>query len=452
MDIISYALGKKGTQQAVTDYLDEHPINPPVDTSLTIAGVAADAKKTGDEIGDLKEGLNNLVGEPIAFTDGKYIPTQYRGARNVPTTMVDYNVCTCFSVACVKGDIFTITGTPISNNNNSGIRAYMWLSADNTSVYRHDAASVIFDHVEIVAPCTGTLVVNMTKSQPHEAYKGVANLNSHIIEILNDIKGLMNSPLETLPEYITNDLAYKPLGQLQNPYLCLSCDDGSAELETYTIPMLLEKDVPCTFGLWSSASILGERPMFNKSVVLQTQSGIDAVLSAVENGCEVAQHGPLEWTDMSEADLNVFFDREEEAFTNMGITVKGAICPSHCVNNKVRAIAGGRFGSVRSGYKGYLSKADQQANIAGDVFTPYGELTGARSNCYSYTSFNTINKTLNGLKTILDNAISNNMCMIVYWHDWDLTADQKTTLEAFIDYAKTTTVNFCTLSQIPTLV
>lgn len=63
MDIISYALSKKGMQQSVSDYLDEHltnPTDPPIDTSLSIAGAAADAKKTGDELSDLKEDLNEL--------------------------------------------------------------------------------------------------------------------------------------------------------------------------------------------------------------------------------------------------------------------------------------------------------------------------------------------------------------------------------------------------------
>lgn len=65
MDIISYALAKNGTSKAVTDYLDEHltnPTNPPIDTSLSISGAAADAKKTGDELSDLKEGLNSIEG------------------------------------------------------------------------------------------------------------------------------------------------------------------------------------------------------------------------------------------------------------------------------------------------------------------------------------------------------------------------------------------------------
>jgi len=64
MDVISYALAKSGTSKAVTDYLDEHltnPTNPPVDTSLSISGAAADSKETGSRIGTLMEGLNDLT-------------------------------------------------------------------------------------------------------------------------------------------------------------------------------------------------------------------------------------------------------------------------------------------------------------------------------------------------------------------------------------------------------
>ena len=64
MDIISYALSKKGMQQSVSDYLDEHltnPTNPPLDTSLTIANAAADSKATGDKLSELKEGLSDIL-------------------------------------------------------------------------------------------------------------------------------------------------------------------------------------------------------------------------------------------------------------------------------------------------------------------------------------------------------------------------------------------------------
>lgn len=312
---------------------------------------------------------------------------------------------------------------------------------------------------------SGTFTANTDYTGAYIAINSSNRVLSYYVEIIDESISHNNriddleeadellsfAPVDVLPEWFINTMAYHPLGQLQNPYLCLTCDDGAAELETYTIPMLISKGVPCTFGLWATSSQPGQTPAYNPSVVLQSESGRAAVLNAISNGCEVAQHGATEWTEWTGKELVDFFDREKTAFDALGIEVKGAICPSHNVNNKVRVVAGGRFGSVRSGYNGWLNNADRIAQIPGDVLTPYGFLTGARSNCYSYTSFNVIGFSLEQLKSMLDDAITNNMCMIVYWHDNDLTAAQKADLEGFIDYAKTTAVNFCTLSEIPTL-
>lgn len=95
MDIISYALGKKGTQQAVTDYLDEHltnHTNPPIDTSLTIAGAAADSKETGSRITDLKEGLMEIASFPtmdINETVAYSCPVSAITDRLIPTWELD---------------------------------------------------------------------------------------------------------------------------------------------------------------------------------------------------------------------------------------------------------------------------------------------------------------------------------------------------------------------------
>ena len=59
---------------AVAAYLDEHPISPAniqVDTSLTIAGAAADAKKTGDELSELKSGLTSVSYANETLSDGR---------------------------------------------------------------------------------------------------------------------------------------------------------------------------------------------------------------------------------------------------------------------------------------------------------------------------------------------------------------------------------------------
>lgn len=50
--------------QGVSDWMDEHltPTTPVVDDTLTVQGAAADAKKTGDEIADLKSAISQMSG------------------------------------------------------------------------------------------------------------------------------------------------------------------------------------------------------------------------------------------------------------------------------------------------------------------------------------------------------------------------------------------------------
>lgn len=433
-------LSKSKSYTATTDFnasLVIYDVNRAVSYTVTI--MDDDRTNRIEAIDDEIQLLNKVVGirEYLTFTKNAYIRTPSAGTRNVDVNPHVYTGYSCLSARCQKGDVFTITGTPIDN---SGARPYMWLDTDYTCLYRADITDV-FDGVEIVAPSDGTLVINFNSSDIHSVYPYIINISDKIGIGVEDMK---TSPLESMPEYITNDLAYRPVGNQYRGYLCLTCDDGSQELQDYTIPMLMEKDVPCTFSLWATET--------QPSVILRTQAGIELVKSAVQNGCSVAQHGEQRWTEMSESQLNDFFDAEAEAFDAMGITPYGAVCPAHCINNKVRAIAGGRFGVVRAGYNGFKSDADRIANIKGDVLiaNPWSA-SGGRSNMFGLTSFNIIDFDLETLKKGLDWCITNNMIYVVYWHDWDLNAEQKQLLEDFIDYAKTTTVRFINLGDIPTL-
>ena len=447
-------------------YISVNTIGQSVNYAIELTDMTADNRNYIKQLQDDVTELTDFTGyeaDSLTFTDNAYISTPSVGHTKIDFTPEKLNNCSCLSAACEKGDTFTISGTP---KDNSGTRAYAWFDENGICLYREDSAKVL-DNLELVAPVDGTLVVNFMRTSEHSAFKGVRNLHSVVISnkkrILaneEDILKLITSPIETLPTYIRDDMAYRPLGQLQHSYLCLTCDDGTAGLESYTIPMLAQKNVPCTFGLWATSSREGATRRYTPSVILQSQSGIQAVKDAVTNfGCSVAQHGYINWTDLTEEELNDFFDREKEAFMDLGITISGAICPSHCVDNRVRAIVGGRFHSVRAGYNGFLTTEDQINKVAGDVFTPYGIYTGARSNCYSYTSFNIIDvdKPIEKLQQILQTAIANNYVMIVYWHDWNFidTDDNylanRERLEAFIDYAKTTSITFCTLGEIPTL-
>ena len=234
-----------------------------------------------------------------------------------------------------------------------------------------------------------------------------------------------------------NSISQKNVGYFEKPYICLSCDDGADELATYTIPMIIAKGVPCTFGLYKTS------PVFQHG---HTQAVVNAVNN---NNCEIAQHGGQpNWTDFSAEELVAFFNDEELFWRNIGVEVKSAIYPTHLSNPMVRAITGSRFGCCRSGYNydGVLYY-DDESKPAGSL--PY-YATGPRSNLYAMSSWNMpAGRDLQFVKDCIDWAIANNKLIHFYWHDWDLDAASKSVLEAAIDYAKTQNINFIKLSEVP---
>lgn len=133
MDIISYALSKKGMQQSVSDYLDEHltnPTNPPIDTSLTIAGAAADSKETGSRITDLKEGLNDI--SPKSQTAYNNIMLDEVTEEGEIETTTEYNQ---------DSEIFTMVGGYpnkygiLGNADKESNKTYYFQATENCKIY-----------------------------------------------------------------------------------------------------------------------------------------------------------------------------------------------------------------------------------------------------------------------------------------------------------------------------
>ena len=439
--------------------------NRAIDYTITIADgdqtnviddINAHLNEVDDDVIELKDRLDNVE---IALE----MPVDVSASGSIRHVSAPYPISDTFEL--IEGHTYTYAIT-LNSASDSMLVLYIYNDQDQSlsSVTVNAGQTYKSKTYTATANVTAHLMIYDSHAENEISYTATIQDND-LLNVVNKVKSnianLIEAPIETLPEYICHSLAYRPAGVFRQGYLCLSCDDGTEGLQTYTIPMLTEKNVPCTFGLWATSSQPGETPVYSPSVILQTQEGINLVKTAINNlGCSVAQHGNINWTDMTERQLNTFFDREQAAFESMGITVKGAICPSHCVNDRIRAIVGGRFGSVRSGYGGFLSSQDAANHIPGDVFNPYPHyLTGPKSNCYSYTSYNVIDtdKSLEALKTGLDYAMSQNFVMIIYWHDWNfLPSDSgyqanREKLEAFIDYAKTKSAIFTTIDKIPKL-
>ena len=245
------------------------------------------------------------------------------------------------------------------------------------------------------------------------------------------VKNVEENTLSTLPPYILNTLSYKPLGSLSKGYILMSCDDGTEGLVTYTIPMLINKGVPCTFGLLSS------------SVVVTNQTYLATLVDAVTfHGCCVALHGSAQWTTYTEKELADYLNGLKDTLETAGITrISGAICPGGNgadTSSLVEAVAGGLCGAVFSG-----NRIDKIA---------YGsyKANGARTNMYDLDRYSAIGFTSATYQQAIDDAYDNHYVLCPFWHDYSIVNDtaKQAIIEGMIDYALTKGLTFITMADL----
>lgn len=321
---------------------------------------------------------------------------------------------------------------------NSGYRYQVWwYNEDDTYISRTASFRTDADEYTITAGTHFRLFVtlnppNISANVPIETFAE----NIFIRTKINDrVTAVETKPLSTLPEYILNTLSYKQVGVLSKGYILLSCDDGTEGLATYTIPMLINKGVPATFGLLMT------------SPVITNESYLSTVIDAVNNhGCCVAQHGSAQWTTYTEDALNKYFDDTEALFTEKGIIeIHGAICPGGAVadtNALVQAVAGGRFKSLFSG------------GSQGEIKYGNYNAVGARTNMYAMARYSAIGFTQQTYQQAIDDAYDNHYILCPFWHDYSVVDDtaKQAIIEGMIDYAKTKGLTFITMADLPTII
>lgn len=256
-----------------------------------------------------------------------------------------------------------------------------------------------------------------------------------VTEIGETVNSILKMPLSTFPSYIVNTLSERAVGPLSKGYICISCDDGTEGLATYTIPMLISKGIPATFGL------------LDTSPVITNETYLATVIDAVNNhGCCVAQHGSAQWPTYSEKALTAYFDATKTLFTSKGISeIHGAICPGGAgtdTNTLVKAIAGGRFGAVFSG------------GLQDEVKYGSYNAVGPRTNMYAMARYSAIGFTQQTYQQAIDDAYDNHYILCPFWHDYSVVNDtaKQAIIDGMIDYAKTKGLTFITMADLPTII
>lgn len=151
-----------------------NPSNPPLDASLSLANAAADAKVTGDIVAAKK----------ISLADG-YIKTVAENA-SVDLSVLTDTTTVCAVVTCTAGEIFHIYGTPI---NVSTKRPFMFVTSENVCYFRSIQTEKFAE--EVVAPITGKLVLNLSKSADYAVYRNKVELSLWTQATLQGLIGIV---------------------------------------------------------------------------------------------------------------------------------------------------------------------------------------------------------------------------------------------------------------------
>lgn len=167
-------------------------VSASIDPTLSVSGKAADAKATGDAIGQLKEDLSNVKSSlqlnagfiKYSFTEDKYINTSGTTANiNSPQDASGYR----YAVAeCVEGDAFTVSGK-------GSVVAALWafIQSDGTIIEKSTTTALETD-IELTAPSNSAyLIVNSNRSA--KCQKGTP--------VIDLVKALQTEQAET-DEYI----------------------------------------------------------------------------------------------------------------------------------------------------------------------------------------------------------------------------------------------------------
>lgn len=139
-----------------------------VDDTLAIAGAAADAKKTGDEISGLKEELTDATGVTLktGWQTGKRIATNTNPISFTPDT---HSAWSCIVVDCAEGDVFTLT----AKGNTSTYRIYCFTKNDG-AVVEVPTSNLDWTKHKLVTPTGATkLVCNSLTSVSYKLYSGI---------------------------------------------------------------------------------------------------------------------------------------------------------------------------------------------------------------------------------------------------------------------------------------
>lgn len=240
----------------VTDWLTDHitnPSSPPVDTSLSVGGAAADAAATGDALALIQQLELNYDIAP-AFQIGYAYRLGTGDTPDVNTPTANTGVA-CSYIACQEGDVITLNITAPAGTN---YRGWGFIDASQNIIERAPSGAVTYTNHQVIAPAdTAYIVINANKNYDYSAFRGMQVYNE-LLDIRGDISALQGSPYAGKRMSILGDSfsAYSGYSTDGHNYYPVSASDVSSVNEMWWKIVADQLQMtPLVIGAWSGSCV-----------------------------------------------------------------------------------------------------------------------------------------------------------------------------------------------------
>ena len=161
-------------------------------------------------------------------------------------------------------------------------------------------------------------------------------------------------------------------------------------------------------------------------------------------GCDVAVHGNYSYTTYANDDLIDFLNTQDEQLTSLcGKKPVACIYPNHAYDLQKSVIAGSYYGVCAGGYSNGIK---------------YTQCCGARSNMYELHRWSLFaqNTTEETIRLYIDYACENNLLLMPWFHDYEMTGDNAERnmglLDYCVEYANSKGINFISYGDIKSII
>ena len=444
--------GYQGTEAEFEEDLFTAVSKFKTDKTLTVQDKAADAKKVGDELANIKSSIDEIEADKTYLNLFDASTAEIVGLNINASTLKFGTSTTAKSVAvkCKPNTTYSIAWRATAGN----ARFFIGTSANipvagGTASVRYEMTTTI-DNRKTITITTGAtdkylLLWFFSGTNGYEATFNSIQFNEG--ETINDYAQYgYNEPNEAIkadqiygelatdimPDYLIDLSGYRALGPLSKGYICIIADDGTTDVANVSFPIVQDKNVPITFALWTNSQCITD-------TALRAQ-----LVNMINNyGCSVCQHGGGSFVnDYTPESLITYLQNEKAAWSDMGIEVKGLAYPNHDNNGAVRSVCGSLYDVCCAGG----AAADRKYIYPNDTL-------GKASNIFALFRISTYSTSLAQLKVACDYASANKKLVIMFYHDNSLAGVQTQIdkVNDIIDYAAGLGLEFVTVGDIPYL-